>query len=175
MKIQRVQLFSPRSYGYRICSFLTRTDLFLTFYAEIYLLPSVRLISYSIFTQLLHKQINCRAGGHSEGFVNVTGSKLIIDSSGIVTWTVPLIIKSSCPVDVTYFPYDQQTCEIHFGSWIYDVTKVDLQLLSGGPNLKQYILNNEFDLLNVNLYRTTVTFINLTNNSRYLQNMQIFA
>lgn len=97
-----------------------------------------------------------RAGGQSEGFVNVTGSKLLIESSGMVTWTVPLMIKSSCPVDVTYFPYDQQTCEIHFGSWIYDITKVDLQLQSGKPNLQQYILNNEFDLLNVNLYRTTV-------------------
>lgn len=100
-----------------------------------------------------------RAGGHSEGFVNVTGSKLIIDSSGLVTWTVPLMIKSSCPVDVTYFPYDQQTCEVHFGSWIYDVTKVDLQLLSSGPDLEQYILNNEFDLLGVDLYRTMVILI----------------
>ncbi|XP_061168797.1 neuronal acetylcholine receptor subunit beta-3-like [Saccostrea echinata] len=96
------------------------------------------------------------AGGHAEGFVNVTGSKLLIENSGMVTWTVPLMIKSSCPVDVTYFPYDQQTCEIHFGSWIYDVTKVDLQLLSKKPNLQQYILNNEFDLLGVNLYRTMV-------------------
>lgn len=133
------------------------------------MLPSVSYRIHIVFHfYTTFAQTHCRAGGHSEGFVNVTGSKLIIDSSGIVTWTVPLIIKSSCPVDVTYFPYDQQTCEIHFGSWIYDVTKVDLQLLSGGPNLKQYILNNEFDLLNVNLYRTTVTFINLTNNSRYL-------
>ena len=100
-----------------------------------------------------------RAGGHSAGFVNVTGSKLIIDSSGLVTWTVPLMIKSSCPVDVTYFPYDQQTCEVNFGSWIYDVTKVDLQLLSGSPDLEQYILNNEFDLLGVDLYRTMVILI----------------
>ena len=100
-----------------------------------------------------------RAGGHSAGFVNVTGSKLIIDSSGLVTWTVPLMIKSSCPVDVTYFPYDQQTCEVNFGSWIYDVTKVDLQLLSSSPDLEQYILNNEFDLLGVDLYRTMVILI----------------
>eukprot|EP00105_Crassostrea_gigas_P015880 XP_011433049.1 PREDICTED: neuronal acetylcholine receptor subunit beta-3 [Crassostrea gigas] len=117
---------------------------------------TTRLVVFSTKLWLPDMFVFNTAGGHSEGFVNVTGSILIIDSSGIVTWTVPLIIKSSCPVDVTYFPYDQQTCEIHFGSWIYDVTKVDLQLLSGGPNLKQYILNNEFDLLNVNLYRTTV-------------------
>ncbi|KAK3096941.1 hypothetical protein FSP39_004975 [Pinctada imbricata] len=95
-------------------------------------------------------------GGELDGFINVTGSKVKIMHTGYVTWVVPLVIKSACSVDVTYFPYDRQHCEIHFGSWIYDVSKLDLRCHPETPNLDEYVLNNEFDLQDYGLYRTMV-------------------
>ncbi|XP_021368600.1 neuronal acetylcholine receptor subunit alpha-10-like isoform X2 [Mizuhopecten yessoensis] len=94
------------------------------------------------------------AGGELDGFVNVTGSKLMIKSNGGIKWTVPLMIKSACSMDVKFFPYDSQRCRINFGSWIYDGSKIDLQPYPTKPDLKEYMLNSEFDLLGVTLDRT---------------------
>ena len=66
---------------------------------------------------------------------------------------VPLIVNSACAVDVTYFPYDQQICEVKFGSWIYDVGQLDLRLTLKRPDLQHYVMNSEYDLVNVSLTR----------------------
>ena len=95
----------------------------------------------------------CRAGESIDGFVNVTGSKVAVQSDGHVRWMVPLIVNSACSVDVTYFPYDQQICEVNFGSWIYDLAQLNLRLTLERPDLEHYVRNSEYDLINVSLTR----------------------
>ena len=34
------------------------------------------------------------------------------------------MFKSSCPIDITWFPFDDQSCEMKFGSWTYNGFKV---------------------------------------------------
>ena len=83
----------------------------------------------------------------------MTGSKVAVEHNGHVRWMVPLIVNSACPVDVTYFPYDQQICEVKFGSWIYDLAQLDLRLTFERPDLEHYVMNSEYDLVNVSLSR----------------------
>lgn len=44
----------------------------------------------------------------------------IVASDGYVLWVVPAMIKSSCKIDISFFPFDMQKCELKFGSWTYD-------------------------------------------------------
>lgn len=75
---------------------------------------------------------------------------------GTVQWSIPLQIKTACPVDATYFPYDKQTCHIQFGSWIHDTSQLALELSQPYLDLSKYSLNSEFDLLNSNLEKITM-------------------
>ncbi|KAF6037002.1 nAChRa4 [Bugula neritina] len=54
-------------------------------------------------------------------------TKATLHSNGRVFWEPPAIYKSSCTIDVEFFPFDEQTCGMKFGSWTYDGIKVDLK------------------------------------------------
>ncbi|VDP84082.1 unnamed protein product [Echinostoma caproni] len=47
---------------------------------------------------------------------------------GEVTWNLPVTVQSLCNVDVLYFPFDHQICDIRMGSWIYDKSQFELRL-----------------------------------------------
>nr|CAD2182425.1 unnamed protein product [Meloidogyne enterolobii] len=44
-------------------------------------------------------------------------SNVVIESNGEMLWVPPAIYKSSCIIDVEFFPFDEQTCAMIFGSW----------------------------------------------------------
>lgn len=63
----------------------------------------------------------------ADGNFEVTlATKATIYHQGLVEWKPPAIYKSSCEIDVEYFPFDEQTCVLKFGSWTYDGFKVNL-------------------------------------------------
>ena len=39
----------------------------------------------------------------------------IVSNNGYVLWVIPAMLKSSCKIDVTYFPFDEQKCPLKFG------------------------------------------------------------
>jgi Neurotransmitter-gated ion-channel ligand binding domain len=63
----------------------------------------------------------CSADGN---FEVTLATKATIYHAGLVEWKPPAIYKSSCEIDVEYFPFDEQTCVLKFGSWTYDGFKV---------------------------------------------------
>lgn len=83
-------------------------------------------------------------------------TKAILHYTGKVLWTPPAIFKSSCEIDVRYFPFDQQTCFMKFGSWTYDGIQVKekkkkKQLLSA---IFDQLLNNRNRSLNPDLFES---------------------
>lgn len=56
-------------------------------------------------------------------------TKATLKYTGEVFWEPPAIYKSSCEMNVEYFPYDEQICFMKFGSWTYNGAQVDLKHL----------------------------------------------
>lgn len=52
---------------------------------------------------------------------------------------------STCNVDVRWFPFDIQRCELKFGSWTYDGWLLDLQM--NEADISGYMANGEWDLV----------------------------
>ncbi|KAK7142798.1 hypothetical protein R3I94_012219 [Phoxinus phoxinus] len=75
--------------------------------------------------------------------------------TGRVSWVPPAIYKSSCSIDVTFFPFDQQNCKMKFGSWTYDKAKIDLEQIENTVDLKDYWESGEWAIVNaVGTYNT---------------------
>ena len=49
-----------------------------------------------------------------------------IDENGTFTWMSPVTLKSSCDIDVKWFPFDSQSCSLIFGSISMPNTKLKL-------------------------------------------------
>jgi len=57
-------------------------------------------------------------------------TKATLHSDGLVMWKPPAIYKSLCPIDVEFFPFDEQQCTLKIGSWTYDGYSVDIKHIS---------------------------------------------
>ncbi|XP_050008100.1 neuronal acetylcholine receptor subunit alpha-2 isoform X1 [Alexandromys fortis] len=75
-------------------------------------------------------------------------TKAQIVFTGTVHWVPPAIYKSSCSIDVTFFPFDQQNCKMKFGSWTYDKAKIDLEQMEQTVDLKGYWESGEWAIIN---------------------------
>uniref|UniRef100_A0A8I3NJK6 Cholinergic receptor nicotinic alpha 2 subunit n=2 Tax=Canis lupus familiaris TaxID=9615 RepID=A0A8I3NJK6_CANLF len=75
-------------------------------------------------------------------------TKAHLFSTGTVHWVPPAIYKSSCSIDVTFFPFDQQNCKMKFGSWTYDKAKIDLEQMEQMVDLKDYWESGEWAIVN---------------------------
>ena len=85
-------------------------------------------------------------------------TKASLNFTGEVVWKPPAIYKSSCKINVEWFPFDEQSCDMKFGSWTYDGYQLDLKHISQvkgsnvvdiGIDLKEFYLSVEWDILAV--------------------------
>lgn len=79
-------------------------------------LPDIVLYNkfVSIFENFDHKYnlIIISADDYTRGYMN---SRAVVEPNGNVFWPPPTKFRSTCEVDVTYFPFDDQTCSLRFG------------------------------------------------------------
>uniref|UniRef100_A0A7N8XQU9 Neuronal acetylcholine receptor subunit alpha-7-like n=1 Tax=Mastacembelus armatus TaxID=205130 RepID=A0A7N8XQU9_9TELE len=74
-------------------------------------------------------------------------TNVLVNSSGFCEYLPPGIFISTCNVDVRWFPFDIQRCELKFGSWTFDGLLLDIQMKEA--DVSGYMLNGEWDLLEV--------------------------
>lgn len=79
----------------------------------------------------------------------VLSTNVIVLSDGNLTWLSSVILKSSCQIDVEYFPFDEQKCTLKFASWTYDGYQLNLIIQSEEGDLSNYVANGEWDLIDM--------------------------
>lgn len=78
-------------------------------------------------------------------------SNVLIYHDSKVEWIPPAIFQSTCKIDVTYFPFDQQRCEMIFGSWTYTGNAVTLKFYKDRDyvELSDYWKSGTWDIVEV--------------------------
>uniref|UniRef100_A0AAY4A014 Uncharacterized protein n=1 Tax=Denticeps clupeoides TaxID=299321 RepID=A0AAY4A014_9TELE len=80
-----------------------------------------------------------------EGSSGPPDTNVVLRYNGEITWDSPAITKSSCKVDVAYFPFDSQQCNLTFGSWTYNGNQVDIAMDMDGGDLSDFVENVEWE------------------------------
>ncbi|CEF66727.1 Nicotinic acetylcholine receptor family and Neurotransmitter-gated ion-channel transmembrane domain and Neurotransmitter-gated ion-channel family and Neurotransmitter-gated ion-channel ligand-binding domain and Nicotinic acetylcholine-gated receptor, transmembrane domain-containing protein [Strongyloides ratti] len=98
------------------------------------------------FDKLWKPDIVLYNNADSEYTKSILSTDLIVDYQGNVTWISTGIFKSSCPLDVRYYPFDSQNCYLKFASWAYDGTKIDISTNNNSGVQSYYITSTEWHL-----------------------------
>ena len=72
-----------------------------------------------------------------------------IDATGLVNWKPSQVIKTGCDIDVTYYPFDTQTCNIIVSTWMSTIADIDIEPDRGssGLLLDRYSVSGTWELV----------------------------
>ena len=90
--------------------------------------------------------LDCSADKNIDSKVS---TNVAVSSDGTCIWIPPGLFESSCFIDITWFPYDDQVCHLKFGSWTYNGFQLDLRLRQKGVDLSNYVVNGEWSLIGI--------------------------
>ncbi len=82
-------------------------------------------------SDIFHYLCMCSADGD---FAIVHETKVLLEHTGMITWTPPAIFKSYCEIVVLHFPFDLQNCSMKIGTWTYDGNLVIVNPVTISPH-----------------------------------------
>ncbi|XP_045406522.1 neuronal acetylcholine receptor subunit alpha-9 isoform X2 [Lemur catta] len=85
-------------------------------------------------------------------------TNVVLRYDGLITWDAPAITKSSCVVDVTYFPFDNQQCNLTFGSWTYNGNQVDIFNALDSGDLSDFIEDVEWEVHGMPAVKNVISY-----------------
>jgi len=85
-------------------------------------------------------------------------NQVVIYKDGSVTYIPPFVLKTTCKIDTTWFPFDEQNCDIKFGSWTFNGFKLDVEMASEEGDLSTYVTNDNWELIGMPGKRNEVIY-----------------
>uniref|UniRef100_A0A0K0ERV6 Neuronal acetylcholine receptor subunit alpha-10-like n=1 Tax=Strongyloides stercoralis TaxID=6248 RepID=A0A0K0ERV6_STRER len=85
-------------------------------------------------------------------------ARIMLRHDGRVFWPPPTQLRSTCRIDVRWFPFDTQYCSLKMGSWSYHGFQVDITNRSENVDLTNYVPSGGFDLVKVHQKRRVATY-----------------
>jgi nicotinic acetylcholine receptor len=74
--------------------------------------------------------VNFNAYSADEKFDGTYQTNVVVRHNGTCLYIPPGIFKSTCKIDITWFPFDDQNCIMKFGSWTYNGFQVNASIFS---------------------------------------------
>ncbi|XP_074659528.1 neuronal acetylcholine receptor subunit alpha-10-like [Tubulanus polymorphus] len=110
------------------------------------------------YTDVWKPDIILYNNANTESMKSAVSTNMIVNYLGNVTWLSMVIFKSSCSIDVRYFPFDEQNCTMDFASWTYDGEHINLIQVGEKGDTSSYMQNTEWDLRAFHVRSMLVTF-----------------
>ncbi|CAF97352.1 unnamed protein product, partial [Tetraodon nigroviridis] len=85
-------------------------------------------------------------------------TNVVLRNDGQVMWDQPAITKSSCSVDVAFFPFDLQECHLTFGSWTHNGNQMDLFNALDSADLADFVPNVEWEVLGMPAKKNVILY-----------------
>lgn len=102
-------------------------------------------------------------------------TNVMVSFDGTVTWLSTGIFRSSCSIDVRFFPFgsakrkifafqrsivvlDEQNCSLKFASWTYDSARIDLFAKTAIGDLSNFIANSEWEIIGLHIKKNYVKY-----------------
>ncbi|XP_052792341.1 neuronal acetylcholine receptor subunit alpha-10-like [Mya arenaria] len=95
------------------------------------------------------------ADDYNDGYMQALA---MVHNNGHVFWPPIVKLRSTCNIDITYFPFDDQICKLKLGSWAYDGFQVDLFSREHPVDLSNFVSNGEWELIHVSAIRNQITY-----------------
>jgi len=73
-------------------------------------------------------RVVCFAFSAGEKFDDNMVTNAIVSSNGDVLWMYPALVQTYCTLNVEYFPFDTQNCDIVFISWTFSGFEVNISV-----------------------------------------------
>lgn len=80
-------------------------------------------------------------------YENYNQFRAIIEYHGDIRWEPGGVFQTMCPIDITFYPFDEQVCHMVFGAWSYHTSKMNLTSGANFINLDSYKGNGEWQIL----------------------------
>ncbi|XP_070211033.1 acetylcholine receptor subunit alpha-type acr-16-like [Littorina saxatilis] len=95
----------------------------------------------------------------SEGFDATFPTNVVISHDGSHLWVPPGMFRSTCAIDITWFPFDDQKCDLKFGAWTHDGQYLNLTADNHeGGDTSDFIRNGEWELIDVPVRRNVLQY-----------------
>ncbi|XP_046892556.1 neuronal acetylcholine receptor subunit alpha-10a [Hypomesus transpacificus] len=85
-------------------------------------------------------------------------TNVVIRHDGQIMWDSPAITKSSCKVDVSYFPFDSQQCRFTYGSWTYNGNQLDITNALDSADIADLVENVEWEILGMPAKKNVILY-----------------
>ncbi|XP_064208857.1 neuronal acetylcholine receptor subunit alpha-10-like isoform X2 [Anguilla rostrata] len=91
-------------------------------------------------------------------FSGSMATNVVIRHDGQIMWDSPAITKSSCKVDVSFFPFDAQQCRLTFGSWTHNGNQMDIHNALDSADLADFVENVEWEVLGMPAKKNVILY-----------------
>lgn len=98
----------------------------------------VNMLMYDAISEIGHIDMNLR-----------------LASNGLISWVVPNLFESTCDPDLSYYPFDTQTCILRFYIPGFLQTEINLMAPRGTMDMAEYSKNSLWDVTETKIYTTT--------------------